>query len=394
MNSSLKILVLNSGSTSQKVALVEASRQSQSNDIATDIVWKNEQSNLKPEQSRFEAIEILISEMQRETGFASDEIAAVGHRVVHGGPDFIRAQVIDESSRTKLDELVSLAPLHNKYAVQGMNYCFENYPELTQIALFDTGFHSTLENKRKVYPLPYSWYQEHGIRKYGFHGINLSYCLIRLKQMLKEGERRDLANFDKGKIVVAHLGGGCSITAIEDGKSVDTTMGFTPLEGMIMATRSGSIDPGILGYVCDNLGYDSRTIQDILNRQSGIKGVSGLTGDMQELLLASEAGLVRAQLAVDMFVDSAVKHIGAMVASLGGINCLVFTGGIGENSPLLRSLIAERLDFLNLKIDQEANSKVEIDGEIGSNSESPSVFVIKSNEYSQIARDSYLLLTR
>ena len=383
VGSSKKVLVLNSGSTSQKVALVETSTGTQGEAIRTRALWSNEQTNLKSDQSRYEAIEILIAEGLRETGLSSGDFSSIGHRVVHGGSDFVEPQIVDQECRKRLDDLVSLAPLHNLYAVEGMNYCFERHPELPQIALFDTGFHSTIPEKRLVYALPYSWYQNHGVRKYGFHGINLSYCLVRLKELLGEGNL-------PSKLVIAHLGGGCSVTAVEGGKSVDTTMGFTPLEGMIMATRSGSIDPGILGYIAETLGYDMETTMDILNRESGIKGVSGLTGDMQELILAGEAGLQRAQLAIDMFVDSAAKYISAMVASLGGLDGLVFTGGIGENSELVRSLIVERLSFLNLNLASEVNSDLKEDGKISR--DGPDLYVIRANENSQIARECHRLV--
>ena len=251
-------------------------------------------------------------------------------------------------------------------------------PNVPQIAVFDTGFHRTLPTKAFVYPVPYIWYEREGIRRYGFHGINHEYCANRAAQMLS----RDVSSL---KIVTCHLGNGCSLAAIDSGKSVDTTMGFTPLEGLMMGTRSGSVDPGILIHRQRNNSQDSNELDRALNHESGLLGISGDSGDMREDLKAMRAGNERAQLAFDIFVHRLQTGIAAMAASLGGIDVLVFTAGMGENSPEVRAAACEKLGFLSIELDSAKNSGALADAEVSSVPSKTRVLVIRAQEDWSIA---------
>ena len=388
----MDFLVLNSGSTSQKLALVEIENEAESTlsgAIACRTLWVNGHSNLRSVEGRREAIEILLAEMERETGRDRRSVDAIGHRVVHGGSRFIEATVIDRTVLSSLQELTELAPLHNSHCLEGIEYCLKSCAEQTQIAVFDTAFHRTISEKASVYALPYRWYQNHGIRRFGFHGINVEYCIERLSQFFSGSQKRP------ARTVVCHLGGGCSVTAVLEGRSVDTTMGFTPLEGLVMTTRSGSVDPGILSYIAarENLSLDE--LEAVLNRDSGLKGISGLTGDMQELLTAREAGIKRAELVFDFFGQSVTKHVAVRTASLNGLDALVFTGGIGESSSVVRQSICQGLNFLGVEVDSERCAAVATlsrpDGLIA---EGPvAVAVIKADEFAQIASQCRTLLS-
>lgn len=378
------VLVVNCGSTSLKIALVLAWQEEEQ--YRTEIVWKNQSVNLASHQARDEAIEILFAEMERKTSVKVKEVSAIGHRVVHGGTQFIESTILDRNSLECLSQLTELAPLHNQVALEGVKYCFDLYQDIPQIAVFDTGFHHSMPVAKRLYAVPYNWYKNFALRKFGFHGINVEYCSSRFIELFDRTGKTS-------KMIVCHLGGGCSITALVNGKSVDTSMGFTPLDGVMMATRSGSIDPGVLPYMLKKLDCDIFQIEKILNRQSGIKGVSGLTGDMQELLEASQAGLDRARLALDMFIDSVVKHIGMMTASIDGIDSLVFTGGIGEGSCVIREEICKRLQYLGIGLDSDLNLTTRSDCLISSGQSRVSVAVIKADEYSQIAKHCHRLLS-
>lgn len=401
----MDFLVLNSGSTSQKLALVEIEAETETHkNIAGAKVcrnlqnlrnlrtlrtlWVNGHSNLKSVEGRQEAIEILLAEMERETGRSRGTVDAIGHRVVHGGSLFSEATIIDSTVLASLKELTELAPLHNSHCLEGIEYCFKSCAGQTQIAVFDTAFHSSMPEKASVYALPYRWYQSHGVKRFGFHGINVEYCLGRLPALFPADNKLP------SRTVVCHLGGGCSVTAVLDGRSIDTTMGFTPLEGLVMATRSGSIDPGILSYIAGKENLSLEQLEMVLNRDSGLKGISGLTGDMQELLTARQAGLKRAELAFDIFVHSTSKHIAAMAASLNGIDALVFTGGIGENSSVVRQSICQQLNFLGVQLDSERCGAARSNKDCLISEGPVAVAVIKADEFAQIASQCHSLIAR
>jgi acetate kinase len=278
-----------------------------------------------------------------------------------------------------IKDVASIAPLHNAAGLQGIELADKLFPKTKQVAVFDTGFHRTLPLAAKVYPGPYEWF-EHGIRRYGFHGINHEYCAHRAAHLLQ----RKLSSL---KIVSCHLGNGCSLAAVNGGKSVDTTMGFTPLEGLMMGTRSGSIDPGILIHLMHTESAGPKELNETLNRRSGLLGVSGVSSDMRDVLEAAGKGNARAKLAVDIFVHRLRAGIAAMSASMGGVDVIVFTAGIGENSAQIRSATCAKLGFLGVELEQTKNSSAKPDVDIAASDSQVRVLVIKAQEDWSIARE-------
>jgi acetate kinase len=310
------------------------------------------------------------------------EIDNVGHRIVHGGPKLSEPARITPEVKQAIADVSAIAPLHNQAGLQGIELIEKMLPDTPQTAVFDTGFHRTLSLEAKVYPLPYEWYERGGIRRYGFHGINHQYCAHRATRMLQ----RDVASL---KIVTCHLGNGCSLCAIDAGKSVDTTMGFTPLEGLMMGTRSGSVDPGILIHLMRGNARDVKadSLDHALNHQSGLLGVSGVSSDMRDVLEAARKGHQRATLAFDIFVHRLAAGIGAMAASLGGLDALVFTAGIGENSPEVRRATCDKLGFIEIQLDDTKNSAAKPDLDISGPGSRVRVLVIRAQEDWAIARE-------
>jgi acetate kinase len=397
----MKILVLNSGSSSQKSALFELGSETSDDPVPPlwegKLEWDGEQEELTirnaqgkelrerkdaPPDKRPAAVEAMIHNLwSGPTAVleSANEIAIVGHRIVHGGPNLTEPAVIDSSVKREIADLSAIAPLHNRVGLEGIELIERLLPGTRQIAVFDTGFHRTLPQEAKIYPGPYEWY-ERGIRRYGFHGINQEYCAHRTAQLLK----RDLSTL---KIVTCHLGNGCSLAAIAGGKSVNTTMGFTPLEGLMMGTRCGSIDPGIVTYLMrvEHAGYYE--LDSALNRRSGLLGISGVSSDMRDVIDAMSKGNERAKLAFDIFVHRLVLEIGAMAASVGGLDVLVFTAGIGENSPEVRRATCDNLEFLGVKLDDATNSTAKPDIEISPPDSKVRVLVIRAQEDWAIARE-------
>jgi acetate kinase len=303
------------------------------------------------------------------------KIDVVGHRIVHGGSAYRRATPLTPEVRTAIAQQVEFAPSHNRFELEAVRTVDRVIGAgVPQIAVFDTGFHSTLEPPAYVYPGPYSWLEE-GVRRYGFHGINHQYCAGRA-----ESSR---------KLIICHLGNGASLCAVRDGKSVDTTMGFTPLEGLMMGTRSGSVDPGIIVYLIRHRGYTAEQLDGILNKESGLRGVSGISGDMQEIMKAMAAGNARAQLAFDIYAHRLTREIGAMLAVLGGLDTLIFTGGVGENFAPLRQMVCERLSFLGLEIDPTQNAHPKLDQDVATPDSRVRVLLIRANEEWQIAKECH-----
>ena len=313
------------------------------------------------------------------------EIEAVGHRVTHGGERFWRSVKIDDDVLRGIEETIELAPLHNPNNLKGIQAARAALgPGIPQVAVFDTAFHHTLPDWAYLYALPYQWYRRHRVRRYGFHGTSYRYIAYRYRA--HTGRTRE-----QTKIIALHLGNGCSACAIDGGSSVDTSMGFTPLEGLVMGTRSGDIDPAILDHVASKEGYSSPEMEGILNKQSGLLGVSGLTNDMRELLAEEEEhGDRRARLAIDLFAYRARKYIGSYLAAMNGADALIFAGGVGENASKVRARICDGLQWMGVLIDAERNAAMidgkegRIDGE-GSRIE---VWVIPTDEELLIARDT------
>ncbi len=321
-----------------------------------------------------------------------DEIAAVGHRVVHGGEAFAESVVIDDEVEQAVEDFCELAPLHNPPNLLGIRACRKALPGVPQVAVFDTAFHQTMPPQAYIYALPYELYEEHRVRRYGFHGTSHRYVSLRAGEYLQE---QGIAVEDH-KVVTCHLGNGGSMAAVLAGKSIDTTMGMTPLEGLVMGTRCGDLDPALPLYLMDLLGQDAKQIDALMNKQSGLLGVSGVSSDMRDNQNASVEGDERAQLAVDLFCYRVRKYLGAYAASLGGLNCIVFTAGIGENDPPLRAQVVEGLQFMGVKIDESLNDTLQLhDGvaRISADDSPVHVLVVKTDEELMIARDTVELLT-
>jgi acetate kinase len=313
------------------------------------------------------------------------EIEAVGHRVTHGGERFWRSVRIDDDVIRGIEETIELAPLHNPNNLKGIQAARAALgPGIPQVAVFDTAFHHTLPDWAYLYAIPYQWYRRHRVRRYGFHGTSYRYIGYRYRSIT--GRTRD-----QTKIIALHLGNGCSACAIDAGSSVDTSMGFTPLEGLVMGTRSGDLDPAILDHVASKEGYSSPEIEGILNKQSGLLGVSGLTNDMRELLAEeAEHGDRRARLAIDLFAYRARKYIGSYLAAMNGADALIFAGGIGENASAVRARICDGLQWMGITIDSEKNDATinGKEGRIDATGSRLEVWVIPTDEELLIARDT------
>jgi acetate kinase len=399
----MKILVLNSGSSSQKACLYEIGetfpmspsaslwegRIEWNGDTAAMVVKNSEGVVLKeelPVSSREQVIRHLLRTLRdgNARAIASTlEIDAVGHRVVHGGAHFNNPVVITDKVRAAIESLSAFAPLHIRAEVEGMKIVDDLLGAVTQVAVFDTAFHCQIPPSAAIYPGPYEWF-ESGIRRYGFHGINHQYCAERAAQMLG-------ADVKALRIVSCHLGNGCSVTAIRDGESIDTTMGFTPLEGLMMGTRSGSVDPGILTFLIRQGQLDGQDIDKVLNQKSGLLGISGLSSDMRDILAGIRQGHERAKLAFDIYVHRLRAAIGGMATVLGGIDALVFTAGVGENSPGVRAAACSGLEFLGLRLDSKTNARPSLDQEISTADSSVRVLVIRAEEDWAIAQECWKL---
>ncbi|MBA2748520.1 MAG: acetate kinase [Tatlockia sp.] len=398
----MKILVLNAGSSSQKSCLYQIDDNLP--DLPLKPLWsakidwtysqgiaklkvKSNQGQLQAELSSNDRMAVmsrlLDSLCKGETQVIDNlsEINIVGHRVVHGGEDYREATIITQVVIDAISRLASFAPVHNPANLEGITAIEQILPDVPQVAVFDTSFHSQLPAMAAVYPIPYALFEQ-GIRRYGFHGINHEYCAHRTAQLLNK-------NIESLRLITIHLGNGCSIAAIRGGISIDTTMGFTPLDGLMMGSRSGAIDPGILIHLLRQ-GYDADKLDEMLNKASGLKGISGLSNDMRQIVAAKKDNL-RAQLAFDMYVKSLCQHIGAMLVTLGGVDAIAFTGGVGEHQPPLRVAACEALAFMGIKIDYDKNADSPIDTDIATNDSSARVLVIEAQEDWAIASQCWQL---
>jgi acetate kinase len=394
----MKVLVLNSGSSSQKICLYEIGETLPENPAAclweARIEWDGQvavttakdadgvvQQSRVAVSSRGQALEHLLATLRRTS---APDIDVVGHRIVHGGPHFEEPVLITTEVKSAIAGASAFAPLHNQTELEGMELVEKLLGPVPQVAVFDTGYHRKLPMAAAIYPGPYEWF-ESGIRRYGFHGINHQYCAVRAARLLG----RDLKSL---RLVTCHLGNGCSLAATSGGLSIDTTMGFTPLEGLMMGTRSGSVDPGILTYLMRHSQLRSEDIDAVLNQKSGLLGISGLSGDMREIQTAMNKGHARARLAFDIYVHRLQAGIGGMVAVLGGIDALVFTAGIGENSPDVRAATCSQFEFLGLKLDRAANTQTSPDQDIAAVDSRVRILVIRAQEDWAIARECWKLL--
>jgi acetate kinase len=399
----MKILVLNSGSSSQKSRLYELSGSLPDSPPApvweAKIEWGDKGATLKvrtisgkiseqklDNSKRADAVAKMLQELvSGETLVLGQlsEIDVVGHRIVNGGRAFTKPTVITPEVTAAIEKMAVFAPLHNRAELEGIAQIEKLCGAVRQVAVFDTGFHATLPDEAAVYPGPYEWV-ERGIRKFGFHGINHKYCAGRAAQLLKK-------NLEELRLVTCHLGNGCSLAAIRGGVSVDTTMGFTPLDGLMMGTRSGSVDPGILTYLMRQDRLDGKTLDDLLNAKSGLLGISGVSSDMREVVDAMKKGNARAKLALDIFVHRLRSGIGAMIAALNGIDALVFTAGIGENSADVRAAACANLEFLGVAIDPGKNLGSPLETDIAAAGSKVRVLVLEAQEDWAIARECWKL---
>jgi acetate kinase len=330
-----------------------------------------------------DAIELVLGTLTDENNGvikSVDEISAVGHRVVHGGEYYSKSILIDEKVMEALEKCSELAPLHNPANITGINGCKELMPRTPMVAVFDTAFHQDMPMYAYIYPLPYELYEIYKIRKYGFHGTSHKY----VSQVAADMMKRDIKEL---KIISCHLGNGASIDAIKGGKSIDTSMGFTPLAGLAMGTRSGNIDPSIITFLMQKLDYSSEEVTDLLNKKSGVLGISGVSSDFRDIWEAAKQNK-RAQLALDVFHYEVKKFICSYIGVLGGVDCIIFTAGIGENSVRARAACCAGLEFLGIKIDSEKNNVVGKASEISTSDSKVKVFVIPTNEELMIARDT------
>jgi acetate kinase len=403
----VKILVLNSGSSSQKSSLYELGAPLPESPPEPlwegKIEWHGDRAALeisnssgtkhKEEMSagtRQEATARLLDALTSGAARAmSDklEIAAVGHRIVNGGRAYTQPAIIDAEVKAAIQRMAIFTPLHNRVELEGIEFIEKKFGSIPQVAVFDTAFHSELSEAAAIYPGPFEWVAQ-GIRRFGFHGINHQYCAERTAQLLGK-------ELPALKIVTCHLGNGCSLAAIQNARSIDTSMGFTPLEGLMMGTRSGSVDPGILTYLMREKNLSGQALDDLLNKKSGLLGISGISGDMREIVSAMKNGNERARLAFDIFVHRLQTGIGAMIAALGGIDALVFTAGIGEHSAEVRQAACANFGFLSLKLDASKNaapqSSTQADHDISMPESKVRVLVVRAQEDWAIAKECWKL---
>jgi acetate kinase len=399
----MKILVLNSGSSSQKSCVYEIGDALLAHPPdplwEAKIEWKDGEAEIRLGNSQGatlkESLKIashaaaterlldMLSSGKVPAVAATSEIDIVGHRIVNGGRQYTEPTLITPEVKSAIARMSALAPLHSRAELEGIELVEKKLGAVRQVAVFDTSFHSKLPDAATVYPGPYEWFEQ-GIRRFGFHGINHQYCAGRAAQLLGK-DLREL------KLVTCHLGNGCSLAAIRGGKSIDTTMGFTPLEGLMMGTRSGSIDPGIMTYVIRRGQYTAQQLDELLNTKSGLLGISGISGDMREIEAAIKNGHVRAKLAFDMFIHRLSAGIGAMIAALGGIDALIFSAGIGENSSEVRAATCSRFEYLRLKLDSNRNQHCTKDGDVAATESVVRVLVLRAQEDWAIAQDCWRL---
>ncbi|KXG76005.1 acetate/propionate family kinase [Thermotalea metallivorans] len=396
----MKVLVINCGSSSLKYQLIDMTNERvmakglverigiEGSVLKHEIEGKDKVLIQQPMENHKVALSLVLDALVDEKhGAIKDmsEIAAVGHRVVHGGEKFSGSVIINDEVIKALEECIDLAPLHNPPNLMGITACKELMPNVPMVGVFDTAFHQTMPKSSYIYPLPYELYEKYGIRKYGFHGTSHRYVSQRAAEILG----RDIKNL---KIVTCHLGNGASLAAINGGKSVDTSMGFTPLEGLAMGTRSGDIDPAIVTFIMEKENLDIEGMNNLLNKKSGVLGISGVSSDFRDIEAAAKEGNERAQLALDKFNIRVKKYIAAYAAVMGGVDVVVFTAGLGENSPSNREEICKGLEFMGIQIDPAKNNVRGKETIISTDEAKVKVLVVPTNEELMIARDTQELL--
>ena len=396
----MKILVINAGSSSLKYQLLDPEKQQVLAKGLCERIGIDGRFTYKPEgkepikdaevamPTHSEAIQTVLNALVDPTNgviSSMDEIDAVGHRVVHGGEKFAKSVLITDEVMAAIEECNPLAPLHNPANIIGIKACQTLMPKTPMVAVFDTAFHQTMPALAYTYALPYEFYTEDKVRRYGFHGTSHKYVAARAAAMLGKP-------IQELKLISCHLGNGSSITAVDGGKSVDTSMGFTPLAGLPMGTRSGDLDAGILEYLMHKHGYDIDKMLNILNKKSGVEGISGVSSDFRDLETAANEGNDRAQLALDVFAYSVKKLIGSYAAAMGGVDAVIFTAGVGENDPGTRAKAVAGLEFMGIQIDPEKNNVRGKEVDVAAAGSRARVLVIPTNEELMIAQDTAALV--
>ena len=392
----MKVLVINAGSSSLKYQLIDMESEQVlakgncerigiggviTHKTASDVKISYEK-DFPTHTEAFKELVKLLSEGENRVVENVGEITAIGQRVVHGGEKFNQSVVIDDEVLKSIEEFSDLAPLHNPAAVLAIKAAKEVFGEVPQVAVFDTSFHATMPPKAYIFGIPYEYYEKYHVRRYGFHGTSHRYVSGRLFDISGQVKK------ENSRVIVCHLGNGSSLSAVKNGKSVDTSMGFTPLDGFIMGTRSGGVDDSIITYLMEKEQMSAQQINDLLNKKSGLLGISGVSSDKRDLTAAADAGNERAQLADEILCYQVSKFIGSYAAALGGVDAVAFTGGIGENDTSLREKVCEGLGFLGIEIDKQLNDKARGGAEMKVSSGKTEVWVIPTNEELLIARDT------
>ncbi len=397
----MKILVINAGSSSMKYQLIDMSDESvlakgNCERIGVDGHFKHKTGDgreyekdvvMNNHTEAFVQIKNILIDEKYGVIKSLSEVSAIGHRIVQGGSLFSESTIINEDVIKGIESLIPLAPLHNAAHVQGIRACIEVFgSDVPEVAVFDTAFHSTMPQKAFMYPVPYEYYEKYGVRRYGFHGTSHRYVSHRCAELMGK-DIKDL------KIITCHLGNGSSITAIDKGKVIDTSMGLTPLDGIMMGTRTGSLDPSVVTFIAEKEHLSPSEMDTILNKKSGFLGISGVSSDDRDVSAAADDGNERAKLAIDILEYEILKYIGSYMAVLGGADAIVFTAGIGENQKSHRENVCKNLAYMGVKIDTEANEKTihGKEGKISAPDSSVDVFVIPTNEELVIARDTMML---
>ena len=396
----MNILVINCGSSSLKFQLINSDTEQvlakgiceriklPMGEMSHQTTGKDKIKLEIPIPDHSVAVRLVLDKLiDKEVGAINslDEINAIGHRVVHGGEKFAGSAIINQEVFSAIEECNDLAPLHNPANLIGIKACQELMPNLPQVAVFDTAFHQTMPSKAYIYGIPFEYYEKYKVRRYGFHGTSHSFVSKRCAEILGK-------NIEDTKIIVCHLGGGASITAVKGGKSVDTTMGLTPLEGITMGTRSGNIDPAIIEFIANKENKSISEIMDILNKKSGVMGISGISSDFRDINKGIEEGNERCNIAMNVFCYQAAKLIGGYIAAMNGVDAIVFTAGVGENDILVRELTMSSFGYMGISINKEANLVRGEEIKISTDDSIIPVYVIPTNEELAIARETVALV--
>ena len=398
----MKIFVVNAGSSSLKYQLIDMENEQvlakglcerigvtgAISHKAADGRSYSAETPMPTHSEAFEAVVYALTKSDAKVIDSFDEVSAIGHRIVQGGSDFKDSCLITPEVLAKVDELSELAPLHNPANVLGVKACIDTFgAEKPQVAVFDTSFHQTMPEHVYMFALPYKYYEKYGVRKYGAHGTSHRFVSDRLAEVIGK-DKKDL------KMIICHLGNGCSITAVKDGVCYDTSMGFTPLDGFMMGTRTGTLDPSALTYIAEKESLSPADINRICNKESGVLGVSGVSNDNRDLAAAAEQGNHRAQLAIDMQRYQILKFVGSYIAAMNGVDAIAFTGGIGENDGALRKFVCENLAYLGAKLDDEKNALRGSEVKISTDDSKVDLYVIPTNEELAIARDTLNIISK